>query len=137
MKIEKVYPAGWKVTDNNNDITYVGEYGQFGCYCNEGVVYKDREAFDSGVGVCYIPEYDFDNSDENGSELFEFCAKQANASDIVDNHYTSEYGYTRHALEILCGDNIDVRELFEHLDWMSPETLIDEWEREELFEEEA
>ena len=41
MKIEKVYPAGWKmVTDD--ETYYFGDYGKFGCYCNDGVIYKDE-----------------------------------------------------------------------------------------------
>ena len=47
MKIEKVYPAGWKM-ETNEDTYYFGEYGQFGCYCNGGVVYKDENAFQTG-----------------------------------------------------------------------------------------
>ena len=39
MQIEKVYPAGWKmVTDD--ETYYFGEYGKFGCYCNDGVFIK-------------------------------------------------------------------------------------------------
>lgn len=127
MKIEKVYPAGWKmVTDE--DTIYFGEYGQFGCYCNDGVVYKDEEAFKTGDGVCYINEYGFDNDDENDGPLFEFYAKEAVASELEGNSYTATEGWTRADLEALCeGTGYDVRDLFDHLDWMSPETLMDEW----------
>ena len=43
MKIEKVYPAGWKM-ETGEETIYFGEYGSFGCYCNDGVIYKDKEA---------------------------------------------------------------------------------------------
>lgn len=127
MKIEKIYPAGWKM-ETDNEIYYFGEYGRFGCYCNEGVIYKDQEAFDTGKGVCYISEYGFDNSDENSGPLFEFDAKAAVASELEGNSYVATQGYTRADLEALCeGTGYDVEDLFDHLDWMYPDTLIDEW----------
>lgn len=127
MKIEKVYPAGWKM-ETGDETIYFGEYGKFGCYCNEGVVYKDEIAFRTGNGVCYINEYGFDNEDENGDRLFEFPAKAAVASELEGNSYTATSGYTRADLEALCeGTGYDVEDLFDHLDWMCPETLIDEW----------
>lgn len=130
MKIEKVYPAGWKmITDD--ETYYFGEFGKFGCYCNEGVVYKDKQAFETGIGVCYINEYGFDNVDENFGPLFEFDAKEATASKAVDNDYVATSGWTKQDLIDLCdGDEEMAKELFYHLDWMSPETLWDEWCRE-------
>lgn len=142
MKIVKVYPAGWKMVTEEETV-YFGEYGQFGCYCNDGVVYKDRNAFKTGVGVCYINEYGFDNNDENSGRLFEFDAKEAVASEVVGNSYTATSGWTRADLEALCeGTGYDVENLFDHLDWMSPETLMDEWleddeEQARLEEEES
>lgn len=133
MKIEKVYPAGWKM-ETENETIYFGEYGKFGCYGNDGVVYKDEEAFKTGEGVCYVSEYSFDNADENGGPLFEFTTKEAVASGLERNSYTATSGYTRADLEDLCkGTNFDVEDFFNHLDWMHPETLMDEWlEDEEL-----
>lgn len=139
MKIEKVYPAGWKmITDD--EIYYFGEYGKFGCYCNEGVVYKDRHAFETGNGVCYINEYGFDNADENDGVLFEFTAKEAVASELEGNSYVTTEGWTRQDLINLCNGNAAMaEELFDHLDWMSPETLWDEWcedeEEQEMLKE--
>lgn len=140
MKIEKVYPAGWKM-EADDETYYFGEYGKFGCYCNDGVVYKDSEAFETGNGVCYIPEYGFDNEHENMSTLFEFAAKEAVASELEGNSYVATEGWTRADLEDLCrGTGYDAEDLFDHLDWMSPETLMDEWldddeEQERLMEE--
>lgn len=127
MKIEKVYPAGWKM-ETDDETYYFGEYGKFGCFGNNGVVYKDQHAFETGEGVCYINEYGFENSDENASKLFEFYAKESVASDLEGNSYVAIQGYTREDLEGLCdGTNFSAEELFDHLDWMSPETLVDEW----------
>jgi hypothetical protein len=127
MKIEKVYPAGWKMETDDNTI-YFGEYGRFGCYGNDGVVYKDEQAFETGKGVCYINEYGFDNAEENGSVLFEFHTKEAVASELEGNSYTATEGWTRADLEALCEDTpYNVEDFFAHLDWMFPETLMDEW----------
>jgi hypothetical protein len=127
MKIEKVYPAGWKM-ETDDETIYFGEYGRFGCYCNDGVVYKDEQAFETGEGVCYINEYGFDNKDENAGPLFEFYAKKAVASGLEGNSYIATEGWTRADLEHLCeGTGYDAEDLFNHLDWMMPETLIDEW----------
>lgn len=127
MKIEKVYPAGWKM-ETENETIYFGEYGKFGCYCNDGVVYKDQEAFDTGKGVCYIPEYGFENKDKNSGPLFEFEVKEYVASELEGNSYVATEGYTREDLEALCeGTSYDAEDLFAHLDWMSPETLLNEW----------
>ena len=127
MKIEKVYPAGWKM-ETDEGTYYFGEYGKFGCYCNEGVVYKNQEAFDTGKGVCYINEYGFDNKDENSGPLFEFEVKEYVASELEGNSYIATEGWTRADLEALCkGTGYDAEDLFAHLDWMSPETLMNEW----------
>ena len=140
MKIEKVYPAGWKM-ETDTETYYFGEYGKFGCYQNEGVVYKDEQAFESNEGVCYIPEYGFENENENAGPLFEFAAKEAVASGVEYNSYVATEGYTRYDLESLCeGTGYSAEDLFNHLDWMYPETLITEWldddeEQERLLEE--
>lgn len=127
MQIEKVFPAGWKlITDD--ETYYFGEYGKFGCYCNDGVVYKDKQAFKTGKGVCYVNEYGFDNNYENSSKLFEFDAKRVVASELEGNSYVATSGYTRQDLIDLCDGNESMaEELFDHLDWMSPETLWGEW----------
>ena len=131
MKIEKVHPAGWKM-ETDNCTYYFGEYGKFGCYLNDGVVYKDRNAFETGKGVCYVSEYGFDNCDENGGTLFDFLAKCHKASELEGNTYVTMSGYTRADLEELCeGTKYDAEDLFDHLDWMFPETLLDEWLTEE------
>ena len=60
--------------------------------------------------------------------MFEFGAKEANASQLEGNTYVATAGYTRQDLVALCnGDEAQAAELFEHLDWMSPGTLMDEW----------
>lgn len=135
LKIEKADITGWKITTPNGETYYIGEYSTHaGCYGNEGVTYKDRRAFETGEGVCYIPEYGFENKDQNTGELFEFASKSLVASELPSNPYISEGGYTRQSLIELCNGEVDFAEdLFEHLDWMSPETLWDEYLDDEDF----
>ena len=72
--------------------------------------------------------YGFENKNENGGPLFEFDAKEYVASEIEGNSYIATEGYTKEDLEALCkGTGFSAEELFDHLDWMYPETLIDEW----------
>ena len=58
--------------------------------------------------------------------------KEAVASELEGNSYIATEGFTREDLEDLFrGTNFDVEDFFEHLDWMYPETLMDEWLRDE------
>lgn len=124
-KVSKADIAGWRV-ESDEQTLYFGEYVYLGC--NEGVVYKDNHAFDTGEGVCYIPEYDFENSDENENELFEFDAKAAAAKELVNNHYVATKGYTRKDFDALvAGTKYSAYDLFMECEWQHPETLMDEW----------
>lgn len=138
LKIEKADITGWKITTPDGNVYYIGEYSTHaGCYGNEGVTYKDRHAFETGEGVCYIPEYGFENKDQNNGDLFEFSDKSLAASELPNNPYISDGGYTRQALIDLCNGEADfAKDLFDHLDWMAPETLWEEYlDDEEFFKE--
>ena len=137
MKIEKVFPRGWKLNAPDNTY-YIGEYGILGC--NPGVIYKNDEAFEKGSGICYIPEYGFSNSEANGTVLFDWAAKACEAECAENNSYiTSDdmgEGYTKqHFLDICYGSEEFAKELYDSVNWQSPETLWDEWmEDDEFFE---
>ena len=135
LKIEKADITGWKVTTKDGYVVYIGEYSTHaGPFCNEGVTYKDRKAFETGEGVCYIPEYGFENAEENSGPLYDFEAKELAANNIINNNYQSESGYTRQDLiDICCGCVAWAEDLFDHLDWCCPETraLEDEEDSEE------
>lgn len=60
-RIEKDY--GYMLKDKTGVTYYHG-----GCTDN-GVVYKDYEAFKSGVGICYISEYGLEDLEEKLGEL--------------------------------------------------------------------
>lgn len=74
---------------------------------NRGFIYKNYEAFVSGIGVCYIPEF------------FSGCKEGTEWCDS---------GYTRKDFNDICeGTKIDADYLFETVDWQHPETLYDEF----------
>lgn len=124
MKIEHVKNGyGWRVIDDQGNITYFGEY------VYQGVIYKDYDAYKSGNGVCYIDEYGFENEEQNMNELFEFAAKKGVASELVDNPYFAKKGYTRKDIIEVCeGDEKEADFIFETIDWQSPESIYDEIE---------
>lgn len=127
---------GWKF-ETPERTYYIGEFG-YGNNGNEGVIYLDEDAFERGEGVCYIPEYGFENESQNGCELFEFYAKEAVGSDIENNPYTASddtaNSYTKQTfLDICFGNEAFARELFNAVDWQSPETLWDEWLEDDDF----
>ena len=135
IKIQKVEPAGWKVIEDDT-IIYFGEHGRFGCYQNEGTIYKDQKAFDTNEGVCYISEYNFNITTNllNNNRYYNFKHPEEIPEEfkyeIIKNPYWSLSGNTREYLEQLCQeDNINVENLFEHLDWMYAESLIEDWTR--------
>lgn len=121
MKVIKT-TVGWRV-ETPDKTYYVGEYSY------QGVVYKDDNAYDSGCGVCYIPEYDFDNSEQNMYELFDLSDKHIVADHIEDNPYIATTGYTRKDFENIVADSqVDAHDLYLMVDWQSPETLLNELE---------
>ena len=62
-KIEKDY--GYLVKENGEVCNYEG--GQ----TDNGFVYKDSEAFKSGVGICYISEYELEDLEDKLTDLNE------------------------------------------------------------------
>ena len=57
MRKEEVYPAGFKVYDDNNNLV-----GYEPDNCGEGFVYKDEDAFlNHPDEICYIAEHAFDD----------------------------------------------------------------------------
>jgi len=119
--------VGWKVSVFNGGrlikIIYVGEYD------TQGVIYKDYEAYRTGKGVCYIPEYDFDNEDNP----FELEEKAMVANGIEDNKFQALNGYHRSDfLRIAEGNKQFADCLFEMVDWQHPEALADEIEPDDF-----
>ena len=153
LLIHKADESGWRV-ETVEKTYYVGECFSDGV--SEGVVYKNSQAFNEQDNtVCYIPEYDFENHEQNASELFEFDAKRWAASDLENNPYVATSGYSYHDLRQLVidwegGELIDeigegdfynlfidyvTNLLFNCLSWQSPETLLYEWDVWDIWED--
>lgn len=60
-RIEK--DCGYLVKENGEIYNYEGGH------TDNGFVYKDYEAFKSGVGICYISEYELEDLDEELADL--------------------------------------------------------------------
>lgn len=76
-------------------------YGYEGGYTDEGIVYKDYEAFQTGRGVCYMSEFELADLDENLADL-EAAYKN---SEMSEEDYWAEreeilqgYGETRESI---------------------------------------
>lgn len=124
IKIEKADITGWKVTTKEGEVIYIGEYSTHaGPFCNEGVTYKDRKSFESGEGICYIPESFFEESEKYSN----FTDMALNASEISNNKYQTDSGYTRQDIIDICnGSTIWAEDVFEHSDWACIETRAEE-----------
>ena len=94
-------------------------------YFNQGWCYKDSEAFEKGVGVCYISEYALENFggkmvDINGETFYRLI-------DIEDTYTYTDF------LNLTHNNESKARTLFEMLDYQYAESLyeqLDEMEEE-------
>ena len=146
-KIIKADIAGCRFVIPNIPDFYIGEE------YDQGVVYKDLNAFESGIGVCYIPEYGFLTdkefkaivSDEISTLLDKYDIKRDFALCDVEHN---ENAYSRadiqqavvDALNQECGEQLNeeygelyhkfVEQLtcnvFHMVDWQSPDTYLNE-----------
>ena len=106
-------------TENNGKIIYSSSS------TDEGLCYKDETAWDSGKGICYIPEYDFL---DDSNVRFE------------DKEYSEDLGYTKETMidEVQdylnscydCNDRqlaTNIAEyVFQELNWQSVGTFLEE-----------
>ena len=81
-----------------------------------GFCYKDYEAFDSGNGIAYIPEYGINDNDE-----IETSYTRADIIKIVAQHLkaTGQYRNKKHAIEA-------AEYTFDNVDWQFVETFLNE-----------
>lgn len=92
-RIEKDY--GYLLKENGEVYDYEG------VHTGEGVVYKDYEAFKSGVGVCYISEHELQDIQE---ELADLQAQYENSNMDEDVYWEerryilSKHGETRKSI---------------------------------------
>jgi hypothetical protein len=88
-------------------------------WLGQGYGYKNELAFDTGVGTCYIPESGFERDFD--------CEYDDEHRATVDESMR----YTKQDFIDMCGGNEDAaRNIFESVDWQSPETLVEEYYRD-------
>lgn len=119
--IETPVTIGVKVSlaKNGKVLYYVGES------TDNGYVYKDDEAFESGNGICYIPEW----------ELLEYEENLKNGYTLTDEEFesfidklNSELSYTRDEILNLCAGSEELaKDMYYNADWAHIETYINEW----------
>ena len=80
MRKEEVFPAGFKVYDDNNNLV-----GYEPDYCGEGCVYKDEDAFlNHPDEICYIAEHAFDDIEGDYMTVEEAKAEGETHKTIVE-----------------------------------------------------
>lgn len=123
MRKEEVYPAGFKVYDDNDVL--VG----YACgYLDDGFVYKNEDAFnDNPDEVCYLCEGMFDVEDEGDSREFvpvekaeELGDTRNTIKDQIRDLYAEEYMLTDEQLEAC------TKCVFNELNWSCVYTQIAE-----------
>lgn len=115
---------------------------------DNGVVFKDNEAYENGKGVCYVSEYELDDLDEafeyNGETYYlpnDECWTRKKIFDCAKEHLASAYDVKPSDVESLFpilddeADNDEVLfkslkdfcdDAFGECDWQSVETEITE-----------
>jgi hypothetical protein len=84
---------------------------------DQGLVYKNLDAFKSGKGICYIPELD-------GNIIAGSIAEEEMKASGEDYDLATTYTYKDFLL--LSGGNKEMaRMIFDDVDWQSPGALID------------
>ena len=120
MRKEQVYPAGFKVyDDNNNLIGYGGEHN------GDGYIYKNEDAFANNPDeVCYIPEagFGYDTYKEFISldEAEKLGETRNTITEQISNGYKEDY--------MLTDEQVDccTKSVFHDLDWSCVSSYITE-----------
>lgn len=83
-------------------------------YSGQGMVFKSNEAFETGKGICYIPELCGNIIDDmykgeikNSSDIATFYTRQMFLDEVNGNEHLASV-------------------IFDMVDWQSPSTLVDE-----------
>lgn len=92
-------------------------------YHGQGWIYKNFEAFKNKTeNICYVSEYDEDEISEGVGYRYKDFVKMA--QEFIDNDKeVTEYCKQEETTAEDIAEN-----LFEMVDWQSPETLIVDWE---------
>ena len=86
MKKVEVYPAGFKVYDDNDNLI-----GYEGNHCGEGFIYKNEDAFKNNPDeICYINEYGF--RDNTGFVSVEDAEKEGETHKTIVEQVMDAWG---------------------------------------------
>lgn len=134
MNIKKKSDYGYILKNKNKEFYYVGDYS------SQGFIFKDYSNYESGEGVCYIPEHAFpiinavyswvgsDNSYEEGvyrrNDIYDLVRTEL-LSDEYSGNFKEEdlpLGLVEHISNIV----------FDIIDWQFPESYLQgtDWSEE-------
>ena len=119
MRKEEVYPAGFKVYDDNNNLV-----GYEPDNCGEGCVYKDEDAFlNHPDEICYISEHAFDDVEGDYMAVEEAKVEGETHKTIaqqVRDELGDDYTLTDEQVEYIAKD------VFELAEWACINTYLSE-----------
>ena len=119
MKKIEVYPAGFKVYDDNGNLLGY-EYGN----CGEGFVFKDKDAFlNRPDDICYIAEHAFDDIEGDYMTVEEAKAAGETHKTIVEQckeEWEDDYMLTEKQAEYFA------RDVFGLAEWACIQTYLTE-----------
>lgn len=119
MRKEEVYPAGFKVYDDNNNLV-----GYEPDYCGEGRIYKDEDAFFNHPDeICYISEHAFDDIEGDYMTVEEAKVEGETHKTIaqqVRDELGDDYTLTDEQVEYISKD------VFELAEWACINTYLSE-----------
>lgn len=100
----------------------------------QGSCYKDEKAFQTGEGVCYIGEYEYeDYVDILNMFLDDLIHCSGEPEDCKDLQESLDQSvWNRESMLELCNEQEEIaQDVLNTVDWQSPSTYFDEMEREE------
>lgn len=142
-KITKAY-IGWELETQEGDTLYVGENGyENGEY---GFYYKDPLAYETGKGICYIPEAFFkeiDFKDPDPTTCFRlkdmiYVCPEFDKQKLFDKVWNDPDEFPAYAIAdpgvyhkkdflLFCNwDEEEAKNFFDECCWACPETVLDE-----------
>lgn len=129
----------FETSDAGDKIIYSFENGgQISLYLTgetrQGSCYKDEKAFQTGEGVCYIGEYEYeDYVDILNMFLDDLIHCSGEPVDCKDLQETLDQSvWSRESMLELCNNQEEIAgDVLNTVDWQSPSTYFDEMEREE------
>lgn len=129
----------YEKSDVGDKIIYSFENGgQISLYLTgetrQGSCYKDEKAFQTGEGVCYIGEYEYEDYVDILNmfldDLIHCSGEPEDCKNLQEN--LDQSVWNRESMLELCSEQEEIaQDVLNTVDWQSPSTYFDEMEREE------